>query len=66
MEVKTRTFGRTELAQLYFPGFVDRSAWRKLRSWLDLNPRLHPLASLHRRTFTPAEVARIFEELGEP
>jgi len=61
-----RVYGRTELAQRYFPTLESRSAWQKLRSWLQLNSRLRPLVSLRRRTFTPAEVQLIFLELGEP
>jgi len=61
-----RTFGRSELAQLYFPQMQQKSAWQKLKSWLVVNPRLRALSSLPRRTFTPAEVALIYEELGEP
>ena len=61
-----RTFGRSELAQLYFPQMQQKSAWQKLKSWLIINPRLRSLSSLPRRTFTPAEVALIYEELGEP
>jgi hypothetical protein len=42
------------------------SAWRKFKEWLEFNPRLRPLSSLSRRTFTPAEVDLIYTELGEP
>ena len=34
--------------------------------WLVLNPSLRSLASVTRRTFTPAEVQLIYNELGEP
>ena len=61
-----RVYGRTELAQRYFPTMESRSAWQKLRSWLQLNPRLQPLLLNRRRTFTPAEVQLIFLEIGEP
>ena len=64
--VDVRTYGRTELAQLYFPDYVDRAAWRKLRQWFSINPSLSPLLQLSRRTFTPAEVRLIFSQLGEP
>ena len=63
---RVRTFGRSELAQLYFPAMQQKSAWQKLKSWLAINPRLRALSALTRRTFTPAEVALIYEELGEP
>lgn len=63
---KVRCYGRTELAQLYFPDMLPQSAYRKLLSWLRLNPRLRHLARSRQRTFTPAQVARIVRELGEP
>ena len=66
MEKQTKTFGRSELAQQYFPGLTSMSAWRKFKEWLDYNPRLHHLSSLSRRTFTPAEVELIYSELGAP
>ena len=66
MEQTIKTYGRSELAQLYFPDLLQKSAWQKLKSWLELNPRLRNLAALTRRTFTPAEVALIYSELGEP
>ena len=61
-----RSFGRSELAQQYFPKLSAMSAWRKFREWLDYNPRLRSLLTLSRRTYTPAEVRLIFAELGEP
>ena len=66
MEKMIRSFGRTELAQLYFPGLTPDGAWHKLRAWLHLNPRLSHFYELRRRTFTPAEVQLIYAELGEP
>ena len=66
MEKTTRSFGRTELAQVYFPRLCPEAAWHKLRSWLMFNPRLAHLCELRRRTFTPAEVQLIYAELGEP
>ena len=66
-----RTYGRTELARLYFPGIEAESAWRRLRSWMArCAPLCADLARLgydpRRRTFTPAEVAAIADRLGEP
>ena len=61
-----RTYGRMELATIYFPQLQQKCAWQKLKSWLRINPRLRPLAALTRRTFTPAEVSLIYAELGEP
>ncbi len=61
-----KSFGRSELAQLYFPTRLQKSAWQKLKSWLMLNSALRSLANLPRRTFTPAEVPLIYTQLGEP
>ena len=66
MEKTIKTFGRTELAQIYFPRLCPEAAWHKLRSWLKSTPRLAHLYELTRRTFTPAEVRLIYAELGEP
>ncbi|MBP5513633.1 MAG: DUF4248 domain-containing protein [Bacteroidaceae bacterium] len=64
--VKVKVYGRMELAQAYLPNYTARGAWRRLRQWFSINPRLSPLLQLGRRTFTPAEVKLIFDELGEP
>ena len=66
MEKIIKTFGRSELAQQYFPTLKAMSAWKNLKSWLSINPRLRHLADITRRTFTPAEVTLIYAELGEP
>ena len=63
---KIKCYGRTELAQLYSPNILPQSAYRKLQSWLKLNPRLCDLTRKQERTYTPAQVARIVKELGEP
>ena len=61
-----RTFGRTELAALYFPNIQPHTAWQKLRGLLAEDPVLAPLAALRRRTVLPVEVAKIYETLGHP
>ena len=67
MEIfKIRTYGRTELAQLY-----PQAAFRKLNQWIDFHPtlrhELHALVPSDRvRTYTPAQVRLIVEALGEP
>lgn len=66
-----RAYGRTELAQMYFPAVSAESAWRRLKRWIGL---CRPLAcelrrigyDPARRTFTPREVAAIAAMLGEP
>ena len=71
MEIGTRTFGRTELAQLYSPDLTAEAAWKKLKRWINLNTEL--TAQLRelgytpsQRSFTPKMVASIFHYLGEP
>jgi hypothetical protein len=61
-----RTYGRMELAQAYFPYITARSAWKKLKSLLQDDPRTVSLTQLSRRTFLPTEVSRIFSTLGIP
>ena len=68
---KIRTFGRTELAQLYCPELCPQAAFRKLNQWIDLYPNLREelLASglsPKSRTYTPAQVGLSVGALGEP
>jgi len=63
---KVKTFGRSELAQTYFPRLTAMAAWRKFKEWLVASPQLRSLAALSRRTFSPAEVQLIYSVLGEP
>jgi hypothetical protein len=58
--------GRSELAQRYFPNVQPMSAWLKLKALLLENPDLAPLTQLKRRTFSPAEVNKIYQTLGQP
>jgi hypothetical protein len=60
------SFGRTELAQRYFPYILPKSAWEKLKALLLEDPALQHLATLRRRTFLPAEVNIIYQHLGQP
>jgi len=55
-----------ELAQLYFPYILPRSAWQKLKSLLDEDPALQHLTMLKRRSFLPSEVNIIYQRLGRP
>lgn len=68
---KIRAYGRTELAQVYFPRMNACAAYRKLMGWVrgcpDLVKAFKQLGhNPRRRTFTPAEVTAIFNLLGEP
>ena len=60
------TFGRTELAQQYFPYIQPCNAYQKLRSLLLDDPELAHLALQKRRSFLPSEVAAIYSRLGRP
>ena len=66
METTIRTYGRTELAQLYFPAICPRAAWAKLRLYMSDYPQLRKLLTCKRRTFLPIEVSLIFDTLGRP
>ena len=66
METTIKTYGRTELAQLYFPAICPRAAWAKLRLYMIDDPRLSRLLSSKRRSFLPIEVSLIFDCLGRP
>ena len=69
--LEIRTYGRTELAQLYCPNLCPESAYRKLKHWIELYPGLcDDLAAVgtssHSRTYTSAQVSLIAAALGEP
>ena len=61
-----KTFGRWELAQLYFPTVGGRAAWGKFKNLLMEYDELSPLATMSRRTLTPREASTVFSILGEP
>ena len=63
---KIRAYGRTELAQLYCPTVCSQSAYRKLMTWLSINPELKHLCHQKQRSFNPAQVRKIVEIIGEP
>ena len=64
--INYQSLGRTQLAQMYFPYIMPKSAWEKLRSLLLEDPDLAHLTKLRRRTFLPAEVNIIYQHLGQP
>ena len=66
MNQNKNSFGRTELAQQYFPNVLPNSAWHKFRALLEEFPELTPLATQKRRTYLPAEVNIIYQHLGRP
>ena len=61
MEKMIRSFGRTELAQRYFPGLTPDGAWHKLRAWLHRQQRysLSTLSWESRRNNHFSEILRI-------
>ena len=66
MNQNTKSFGRAELAQQYFPYIQPQSAWLKLKGLLNEDPDLSHLAKLNRRTFLSNEVNIIYQHLGHP
>ena len=62
-EDQIKTIGRMELAQLYFPYILPRSAWQKLKTLFEEDPALQHFASLKRRSFLPVEVNIIYQHL---
>lgn len=68
-----RCYGKSELAELYFPALSKKMAIKKLKRWID---RCTPLTEALqegryagepvRRDFTPKEVKLIVSHLGEP
>jgi len=61
-----KTYGRMELAQMYFPAIAPRSAWRRMKDLLRESTTTAELAELTRRVFMPAEVSLIFNTFGMP
>ena len=61
-----RAYGKSELAMMYFPKDCKRSALRKLKHWISINPRLAFLIKNRGNYFTPKEVQKIVDEVGEP
>lgn len=66
-----RFYGRTELARLYSPFTTDRTAWRRLQALIASTPGLSDgLLALgyrsNQRTFTPQQVALLFDTIGKP
>lgn len=68
---KIRTYGFTELAQLYNPALQPASAANALRRWINYNPKL--AAALKetgwikgQRKLTPLQTEQLRRFLGEP
>ena len=61
-----RAYGKSELAMLYFPYVKANSALKQFKVWLRCNPRLRPLIHVKGNFYTPRQVRKIVEEVGEP
>lgn len=66
-----RSYGRTELAQCYFPDLNPQVAYRKLQSWIDYYPHLRERlraagCNPRCRVYMPVHVRMIVEAIGEP
>lgn len=72
MEFKIRQYGRTELAQIYFPDIASESAWKKLRRYMEHHPSLMGdlcmagYDAAQQRFFTPLQVKIIADAIGAP
>ena len=70
-EFVCRTYGKSELAQLYCPDIEPKTAVAKLNQWIALKPGLkEALANTGlqhcAKQYTPAQVRLIVDALGEP
>lgn len=68
---RIKSYGRTELAQLYNPEVAAETAWRRLRAWIRKSPGMieHLMQAGYKRgqrTFTPKQVQIIVDGVGEP
>ena len=62
-----KSYGKSELAMMYFPDAASkRSALKRLKYWFSINRELCRLNGSKNKLFTPLEVRRIVEVLGEP
>ena len=62
-----RTYGKSELALLYFRDSASKNcALKRLRNWFRINDRLRYLLAVQGRSFSPAQVQDIVDEEGPP
>ena len=54
-EFMIRSYGKSELAMLYFPNLTKQSAMKKMRHWLEINPRLRHLIN---KNAIPAKIRK--------
>lgn len=68
---RCRSYGKSELAQLYSPFTCSKTAVDKLNRWINHKPGLRQLLAESgllpsAKCFTPAQVRLIVEAIGEP
>lgn len=66
-----KVYGHTELAQLYFPNSLPKSAGQQLTRWIcrdeDLLDALrHAGYKKGQRIYTPRQVSILVDQLGDP
>ena len=61
-----KTYGKSELAMMYYPNSTKEAAMESFRHELQINPRLRHLISRNRHVYWPKHVRMITAELGEP
>lgn len=62
----TPTYTKKELSLMYFPNDSHVNGWRKLKTILADETRLHALLRSRRHTIYPHELALILQEIGDP
>ena len=70
-DFRIRSYGKSELAQLYLPDITPCAARRTFNAWINLSPGLSDRLkaygfSTKSHYYTPAQVRMIVEALGEP
>ena len=65
-EFELRTYGKSELARMDAPELTESGARSWLRTLFKANPRLRYLLKAKGRIFTPRQVRKIVDEVGEP
>ena len=70
-DFRIRSYGKSELAQLYLPNISPCAARRTFNSWIELSPGLSDRLKSHgfstkSHYYTPMQVRLIVDALGEP
>ena len=61
-----RSYGKSELAMMYFPNLSSNGALRKLKKWFEINKKLRFLLDVPGKDYMPKHVKKIVEEVGGP